>query len=373
MTSVDGAPLEARRGTSGRRGEFMALTSVAAKRFTDVATKSANPVSSGETDGRPRAAVREASRSGRIAAIAAAALAGLWIYGRFKARRAERDHPPGGRFVDVDGVRLHYLDRGRGDPVVLLHGNGATGADFTSAGLVDRIACTHRVVVFDRPGYGYSDRPRGRRWTPAAQAELLERALERLGVERPVVVGHSWGALVALALAARPHADVRGLVLIAGFYYPIARVDVALVAPLAVPLLGDILRCALGPIVGGTAARWLIAKAFAPRAVPERFLRTFPTALSLRPCSLRASAEEAAFMIPAAAALQGVYGTLALPVTILAGAEDRLVDVERHAIRLHRDVPHSRLHVFAGLGHMLHHFVPEHVVTAIDSVDRGRT
>jgi pimeloyl-ACP methyl ester carboxylesterase len=301
-------------------------------------------------------------------ALAAAALGGFWAY---RCRRSlGRDHPPIGRFIEVGGIRLHYIDRGEGVPVVLLHGNGATVEDFTTSGLVDLASHGHRVVAFDRPGFGHSERPRGRRWTAAAQAELLERAFARLAIERPVVVGHSWGALVAVALAARARTELRGLVLMAGYYYPIRRIDVALAAPFALPILGAPLRTVLGPLIGRTAARRLIAAAFAPRDIPARFSRGFPIALCLRPSSLRAGLEETALMIPAAAALQKHYRTLAIPVTILAGAEDRLVESGRHAVRLHREIAHSKLHVFAGIGHMLHHFVPEHVVTAIEAMIR---
>ena len=98
------------------------------------------------------------------------------------------------------------------------------------------------MVAFDRPGFGYSERPRDRSWTPTAQARLLRRACRRLGVERPVVVGHSWATLVALAWALQAPQEVAGLVLASGYYYPSRRLDVALVTPGAVPLLGDVLN-----------------------------------------------------------------------------------------------------------------------------------
>jgi pimeloyl-ACP methyl ester carboxylesterase len=295
-------------------------------------------------------------------------MSGYWAYRRCATPLSGRDYPPIGRFIDVDGVRLHYVDRGEGVPVVLLHGNGATIEDFTTSGLVDVASRGHRVIAFDRPGFGHSERPRGRRWTPAAQAALLERAFARLAIERPVIVGHSWGALVALALAARARAELRGLVLMAGYYYPIRRIDLALAAPLALPIVGGALRTVLGPLIGRAAARHLIAAAFAPRSVPARFARGFPIALCLRSSALRAGAEETALMIPAAAALQKYYPRLAVPVTILAGAEDRLVQTGRHAARLRREIAGSRLHVFAGVGHMVHHAVPKHVVAAVDAV-----
>jgi pimeloyl-ACP methyl ester carboxylesterase len=299
---------------------------------------------------------------------AAAAVAGLWAYRRYTTSRASP--APIGSIIDVDGVRLHYVERGHGAPVVLLHGNGANVADFIISGVFDRVARAHRTIAFDRPGFGDSARPRQRRWTPAAQAALLERAFARLDIERPIVVGHSWGALVALALAARNRIPLAGLVLIAGYYYPVRRIDVALVEPLAIPFIGAPLRALFRLLAGRRAAYWLVARAFAPCGIPARFARGFPIARSLRPSSLRASAEETVMMRPAAAALRKNYAKLAVPVTILAGAEDRLVETERHAARLRRDVPHSTLHMFAGLGHMLHHFVPEHVATAIERMGR---
>src|SRR3954467_1457411 len=116
-----------------------------------------------------------------------------------------RRNPPIGRFVQCDGMRLHYIDRGdsRAPCVVLLHGNGTMIQDLTISGLVDRLARHSRVVCFDRPGFGHSPRPRSKICTPSAQAELLVVALNKLGVREPVIFGHSWGTLVALALALR--------------------------------------------------------------------------------------------------------------------------------------------------------------------------
>jgi pimeloyl-ACP methyl ester carboxylesterase len=84
----------------------------------------------------------------------------------------------------VDGVRLHYVEQGTGEPLVLLHGNGSMIQDFATSGLVKTAAETYRVIVFDRPGFGYSNRPRGKVWTPDAQASLLRHALARLGFRR---------------------------------------------------------------------------------------------------------------------------------------------------------------------------------------------
>lgn len=303
-----------------------------------------------------------------LVGAAAAALATTAAIVRIRAREAERRHPPVGRFMTVDGVRLHYLDRGRGSTIVLLHGNGATIDELLSSGLVDRLARTHRVVLLDRPGFGYSERPRSRLWTPEAQARLIRNALSGLGVEEAVVYGHSLGAQVAAALALAAPDLVRGLVLASGYYYPTARADVPLVVPPAIPILGDVLRYTIAPVLSRLLLPKIYAKLFGPSPVPERFLREFPHALVLRPWHLRAAAADTAFLIPTAAALEERYASLDLPVAIVAGEGDQVVDFGRHSRRLQDDIPGSRLIVVPGAGHMVHHSARDTVADAIEAM-----
>ena len=145
-----------------------------------------------------------------ILASAAATIAAMTVYNVYRARKAEREHPPAGQFVTVDGVRLHYIERGEGPPVVLLHGNVVTAEDFDTSGVLDLVAKRHRVIAFDRPGFGYSDRPHGSAWSAGTQAELIRDAFAVLGINRPIVLGHSWGAAVALALGLNHPDAVRG-------------------------------------------------------------------------------------------------------------------------------------------------------------------
>jgi pimeloyl-ACP methyl ester carboxylesterase len=132
-----------------------------------------------------------------VAGVIAAALASAALIA-WRTRRAERQNPAVGGMVDVDGVRLHYVDRGSGPAVVVLHGNGSMIEELAASGVLELAARRSRVIAFDRPGFGHSDRPRSRLWGPRAQARLLVRALRVLGVEQPIVLAHSWGTLVAL-------------------------------------------------------------------------------------------------------------------------------------------------------------------------------
>src|SRR4029077_4674837 len=119
-----------------------------------------------------------------IALGSVAVLAGLAAINRQRALDAQRRHPPGGDFIRVRGVRLHKIDTGGPGPaVILLHGKGVHPDDMGIRGLVARAGRRRRVVPFDRPGFGYSERPRGIAWTPAARGESLPERLGRQGKE----------------------------------------------------------------------------------------------------------------------------------------------------------------------------------------------
>jgi pimeloyl-ACP methyl ester carboxylesterase len=307
------------------------------------------------------------NRRGGLLALAGMAMAGTAVLARHHTKRAELNHPPKGQFVTADGTRLHYVERGAGRPVVFLHGNGAMVDDLIISGVIDKTAQHYRAVAFDRPGFGHSERPRGRQWSAAAQAALFPEAFDLLDIERPIVVGHSWGTLVALALALDHPSQVSGLVLISGYYYPTPRADVTLFAPPAIPVVGDVISHTVAPLIGEIIAPRVIERMFAPEGVPPRFAATFPVSLTLRPSQIQAFAGDSSHMIAAAEELSPHYPSLLTPTVILAGDADEIVN-HQQAQRLHADVAESRLEVLPGRSHMVHHSSPERVVAAIDSI-----
>jgi pimeloyl-ACP methyl ester carboxylesterase len=286
---------------------------------------------------------------------------------RGSAFKAE-DQPPVCQFITVDDTRLRYLDSGAGAPVVLLHGNGSLIEDFVSSGIMD--APGHRFIAFDRPGFGYSERPRGRAWGPSEQASLLLRALAHLGIERPIVVGHSWGALVALAMALDSPEDVSGLVLLSGYYYPLPRAEIGV--PGAFPFTRVVLHHTVAPFVRRLMAPDTLRRVFAPCVVPERFRRAYPMPLAMRTSQMRAVDDEAAMLLDATKAFSRLYRELIVPVRLIAGSDDRIVDTDAHSARLHQELGTSTFHRVAGCGHMVHHAAPEEVAAAIAALARAR-
>lgn len=304
--------------------------------------------------------------------MAGIGLAASYLFVRSKTAQAERDNPPRGKFIEVDGVRLHYLERGTGPVLVLLHGNGLYSEDFESSGLIDKLSERYRVIAFDRPGFGYSERPRTTLWTPDAQARLLHQALQEIGVDSAIVLGHSWGTMVALAMGLQAPDAVRGLVLMSGYYYPSLRLDVPVAAQPAIPILGDLMRFTISPLISRLLWPLLSKKVFSPWNVSERF-RALPVWMMLRPGQLRASAAESALMVPAAMSLSKRYAELRVPVRILSGTQDKIVNPSAQSERLHAALQDegqdSGLHLQAGLGHMTHYAQPEPILAALAAIN----
>ena len=320
---------------------------------------------------RAAAALRRMSRrpaSGTLAglAIAAAALGVAGLAVSALTRSADRRHPPTGGFVEVDGVRLHYVERGHGPALVLLHGNGSMVREVELSGLIDVASRHYRVIVFDRPGFGDSSKPPRDARTAQAQAALVARALDVLGVAEATVLGHSWGALVALALALDHPERVRGLVVVSGFYFPAFRPDTLLLAAPAWPGVGWLMRHTISPIASRLMWPLLVRTAFGPPATPAD-IATLPKWKFLHPSRLEAAGFESAILAREAKKLSGRYHELAMPVMILAGTGDRVVAL-RQAERLHEAVGQSELVVVPRAGHMLHHFAPRRVLAAVHRV-----
>jgi pimeloyl-ACP methyl ester carboxylesterase len=251
----------------------------------------------------------------------------------------------------------------------MLHGNGSTTDELDASGLIEEASRKYRVLAFDRPGFGHSERPRGVLWSAARQADLIDAAMERLGVRSAIVFAHSWGALVAMNLALRHPERVRALALESGYYFATLRADAFLMSPPAIPLIGDVISRALSPLIGRLTWERQIRKMFDPAPIPDKF-RAYSPEMALRPSQLHASAEESALMIWEARALEEEYGKIRVPVVLLAGEGDQMADVGRQSRELHEAMPASILRVIRGVGHMVHQTDPSAALAAIDDAAR---
>jgi pimeloyl-ACP methyl ester carboxylesterase len=281
--------------------------------------------------------------------LAMAAL--VWFTWNTK-RGAETAIPPGGRFLDLPGGRLHYTDEGSGPAIVMIHGLGGQMGNFTLA-LAPLLTGTHRVIVIDRPGMGYSDRAADAPANPRAQAAVVAEVIARLGLQRPLVVGHSLGGAIALCLAMDHPGLVRGLALLAPLTQPPSG-PIAAFKGLAVP--GRIRRFLISwlgaiPMAIRTAPQVLEA-VFGPDPIPDDYAVKGGALLGLRPASFRNTARDYLASGQDLRWMAGQYDGLQVPVRILFGAQDQILEADLHGRALVAKHPHIGLEVIAG-GHML--------------------
>jgi pimeloyl-ACP methyl ester carboxylesterase len=271
--------------------------------------------------------------------------------------------PPPGSFVTADGVRIHYVRAGEGPAVVYVHGAKGSALDFTLS-VGPRLAERYETVAMDRPGSGYSGRPGSGGNGPEAQAGVLRAAAARLGLERPLLVGHSLGAAVALAWALDAPDDVAAVVTLGAYALPLGGPPPWVVGLMRSQTLlrgiGAFGRSRLGrPLVDSMTRR-----AFSPTPVPPAYLETAPK-LALQPTALASDGEDHAAAEAGLAALRSRYPGLQVPLVIVAGDHDQMVP-PAVSERLHALVPRSELVRVPGSGHMPQFSAPEAVVSAID-------
>jgi pimeloyl-ACP methyl ester carboxylesterase len=278
-------------------------------------------------------------------------LAGLTLFTALTARRAEALAPPIGCFIEVDGARLHYLDRGTGPVVVMVHGLGGNLRNFYE--LVDKLAATCRVVAVDRPGCGHSTMLSGEHPALRAQAAIIARFLRRLGLERSLLVGHSFGGALSLALALDHPDCVRTLVLISALSQ-VERTPPAIFKSLNIhsSILRRLIAWTLVAPLGKLAHQATLKAVFAPELVPASFDAHSGGALGLRPDSFIAASKDMTTVADEIAIMTPRYPSLAIPVHIVFGRQDPILDYQAHGERLAAALPNATLHLIEG-GHMI--------------------
>ena len=286
-----------------------------------------------------------------VVALILILVAGLVGFTWRTARRAEAAVPPLGRFATIDGVRLHYLDEGAGPPIVMLHGLASQLQSFTYS-LDERLRGSHRLVMIDRPGCGYSQTANAA--TLSEQARLVAGLMAQLGVERALVVGHSLGGALALALAVDHPARVAGLALLAPATQPQSGPPPAL-KPLAIrsDLLRWIVAWTLAVPAANRSRNHVLAALFGPDRAPDDFVTRGGALLSARPWTFRNACRDLVEAGGEFAAYAARHGEIRVPVGVLFGDGDRILDYVVHGEGLRRALPDLHLQLLAGGGHMI--------------------
>ncbi len=294
---------------------------------------------------------------GWIILLVILAAIGAWAMREYRftqsmATKAREAVPPKGQFIDISTGRLHYVDTGTGPAVLLIHGLGGNLRHF-DMGVIDDLAADHRVIAIDRPGMGWSDRPGDAPANLRAQAGFIREVIEALSLDRPLLVGHSLGGGISLALALDHPELTRGLALIAPLCLPTGETAEPF-KPLAIP----------SPLMRRFVSLFLATRAtiknrdinldyvFGPEPVPGGFPLQGGGLMGLRPEIFRNMSRD---FLHAADDLKGMaarYDTLPRPVGILHGRSDRILPVEAQAAEMGRRFPAVQVELVEG-GHML--------------------
>lgn len=307
------------------------------------------------------------SRRAFIAGGAAACLAGCASPAR-QAEHAETQWPATGRFAEVEGLRVHYVQEGLpgGPEVVLIHGAALNLRDMTFMTSWRLAQAGYRVTSFDRPGMGYSDRPAVDGWRPATQARILRGAADAIGIgPRASVLGHCFGASVALAWGLQAPDRTRAIICISGLTMPEGEGGGTLAtlwgSKLATAMKGVAARAAVGADGGERAAAHL----FRPQAVPAGYLNHVGGPLTLRLANFNAVAEDLDRLPEALEEQVPLYPSLTVPTRILHGTADTIAPAAIHAEALAALLPTGEAAQIDGIGHMLHHAAPDALIAAL--------
>lgn len=290
-----------------------------------------------------------------LAAVVAAALIWLvWgaIVTRNTARNVAKAVPPRGKFIQISTGQLHYIDKGQGPVVLMIHGLGAQLGNFDT-GLADDLAQDFRVIAIDRPGMGWSERPNDAPASPRAQAAVVAEIIDTLNLNKPLVVGHSLGGAISMCLALDFPEKIQGLALLAPLTLP-PKEPAKVFAGLN--LRSDLMRWLVSQTIAIPTSIKMsdqnMAAIFGPDEVPENYAVQGGGLLALSPQAFRntsrdflASREDLEFMVNGYAGIQ-------VPVSILFGRQDQVLDAALHGETLVADHPAMSVQVIEG-GHML--------------------
>lgn len=290
---------------------------------------------------------------GVVVALVGFVLAGLVLFAAWMAQQVEKKLPPRGRFIDIDGARIHYLDEGAGPTLLLIHGLAGQMHNFTHS-LLGKLRHDFRVVILDRPGSGYSTRPAEASATISAHARIISRFCQELKLGRPLIVGHSLGGAIALALALNHPEQVAGLALLAPVMHRPARVPPPFDGlAIASPLLRRLIAWTLATPLSIANRERALATLFGPEPVARDFAVRGGGLLNLRPCSFIGASADLMATHDELGEMPARYKDLTVPVGILYGTADRILDPAAHGKGLAAKVAGADLELIEGGGHMI--------------------
>lgn len=297
-----------------------------------------------------------------LALVTVVALLGYFVLAtRRIAAQAEKLVPASGHFVEIAGNRIHYIEAGSGRPIVFLHGLGGQLHHFRHT-LFERLSGDFRLIALDRPGSGYSVRAAAGTGRLSEQAEVVARFIDALGLEKPLIVGHSLGGAVALATALEHGDKISGLALLS----PLTHLEDAVPPAFRLMYIPSPWRRRLIANTVGVPrslkhANQTLDFVFGPQKAPEDYAIEAGGLVGLRPSHLLASLDDFMAIEHDLGRLEARYEELAMPVGVMFGTADRVINYERNGLALQGRIAGLDLELINGMGHMPQFAQPDRV------------
>jgi pimeloyl-ACP methyl ester carboxylesterase len=295
---------------------------------------------------------------------------GVWLI--------ERRNPPVGDFATVNATRIHHVHVPAPSepdlpPIVFIHGASANLKD-QMLPLRPLLEGRAEMLFLDRPGHGWSGRGRSNRGpgnneTPAGQAATIAALMQQQRISRAIIVAHSFGGVVATALALDHPEMVQGLVFLSPASHPWPGGDTSWYYELAAkPVVGWLFAQTVAYPAGMARIAAATECVFAPNNAPGDYLSSASIPLVLRPSAFRANAIDVECLYRFAAKTAPRYPRIAAPTVIITGDSDTVVYEEIHSVGLARDIPGAELVWVRNLGHKPDWIAPDLAVAAIEKV-----
>lgn len=304
--------------------------------------------------------------------LTVAAGVALGLFSRHTANAIAAAYPPVGAFVDAGGFDMHvvHVPRPAGaDLPALVFVHGASG------NLLDQMVPFRKqfegraeMLFIDRPGHGWSERGGRGNDTPDGQARALANAMKAVGIERAIIVGHSFGGAIAASFALEHPDMTAGLVFLAPATHPWPGGVAWYYHVTAAPVIGWIFANTLAVPAGLSLIDTAVTAVFAPDPVPEGYRTDTAADLVLRPSAFRANATDVARLKPYVARTAPRYREIGAPTVVITGDSDSIVLARIHSAGLARDIPGAELVTVEGLGHKPDFAATALAVAAIEKV-----
>jgi len=274
---------------------------------------------------------------------------------------------PDSRFVEINGVTVHYKETGQGEPVfILLHGFGAS--EFSWREVMEPLSSSGRVIAYDRPAFGLTERPLDGNWTGTnpysvqGNVELLDGLMNELGVEKAILVGNSAGGEVAAAYALEHPERVQGLVLVDPAVGG-GRIPQWAVSVMALPQIRNLAPLLVRTISGQMGNDTIRQAWHDPSRIDPEVYEGYRRPLKAN------NWDKALYEFTIAGNTDNYSGRLAdltMPVLVVTGDDDRIVPTGQ-SIQLSREIPGAELVVLKDCGHVPQEECPDQFMTSVQA------